>query len=210
MAEPTTTPEDGTKGTPETGGEPVKAPEPVAKTVTLTQPELDQLIQDRALRETKAKYPDYDDLKAKAAKLDEAEEQKKTDLEKAAEAKSVAERERDEAKAEALATRRETAIQLEASKQGADTDLVFAVLANSDQITVVDGKVVGVEAAVAKLLEEKPHLKIGAARKSGGGEFGGNDGEPIQDKIRALEQKGDKESIREAVRLKVEQGLSSG
>ena len=49
---------------------------------TFTQDEVDRIVGDRLSRE-RAKYPDYEDLKAKAAKLDEMEEASKTELQKA-------------------------------------------------------------------------------------------------------------------------------
>lgn len=49
---------------------------------TFTQADLDRILADRLSRE-KGKYADYDDLKAKAAKLDEQEAANKSDIEKA-------------------------------------------------------------------------------------------------------------------------------
>ena len=196
----TNPPADGPQAPPVTG-EPPKAPEPV-KTITLTQPEMDQMIQDRLAQQARSRYSDYDELKAKAAKLDEMEGQQKTDLEKAQAAATQAQKERDDAIKSAESTRRETAILVEATKQGADTDLVLAVLADSDDITVKDGKVIGAEAAITKLLEAKPHLKIGAVKKSGS-DFGGNDGETVKEQIKKLEQEGSRESLAKARALKV-------
>jgi Diol dehydratase reactivase ATPase-like domain. len=51
---------------------------------TFTQAELDQIIADRLKRE-REKYPDYDSLKEKAARLDQIEEDAKTELQKAQE-----------------------------------------------------------------------------------------------------------------------------
>ena len=51
---------------------------------TFTQSELDAIISDRLKRE-REKYVDYDDLKAKADKYDQAEEAAKSDLQKATE-----------------------------------------------------------------------------------------------------------------------------
>lgn len=51
---------------------------------TFTQSELDQIIGERLKRE-REKYPDYDALKEKAAKLDQIEEDAKTELQKAQE-----------------------------------------------------------------------------------------------------------------------------
>lgn len=50
-----------------------------------SQEQLNALLGDRLARE-RAKYSDYDDLKAKAAKFDQAEEANKSELEKATEA----------------------------------------------------------------------------------------------------------------------------
>lgn len=49
---------------------------------TFTQTELDAIVRDRLARE-KGKYADYDEIKAKALKFDEAEEANKTELQKA-------------------------------------------------------------------------------------------------------------------------------
>ena len=69
-----------------------------------SQDDLNRIITARVERE-RSKYGDYDDLRAKAAKLDEIEQANKTEAEKLAEAKVAAERERDAAKAEALRLR---------------------------------------------------------------------------------------------------------
>jgi predicted nucleic acid-binding Zn-ribbon protein len=53
-------------------------------TKTFTQAELDAVFKDRLKRE-REKYSDYEDLKAKAAKFDEAEEANKTELQKVTE-----------------------------------------------------------------------------------------------------------------------------
>lgn len=64
-----------------------------------TQQDLDRIIEQRLARE-RAKYADYDALKAKAARLDEMEEATKTELQKALDAAAEASRRADE---EALA-----------------------------------------------------------------------------------------------------------
>lgn len=51
---------------------------------TFTQDELNAIVNDRLGRE-KAKYSDYEAMKAKAAKFDELEEANKTELQKASE-----------------------------------------------------------------------------------------------------------------------------
>ncbi len=51
---------------------------------TFTQAELDSIVKDRLARE-KGKYADYEELKEKASKFDEAEEARKSELQKATE-----------------------------------------------------------------------------------------------------------------------------
>lgn len=65
------------------GNEATKATEQ-QETKTFTQDELNAIVNDRLGRE-RAKYSDYDAMKAKAAKFDELEEANKTELQKASE-----------------------------------------------------------------------------------------------------------------------------
>lgn len=58
---------------------------------TFTQEEVNAIVADRLTRE-RSKYADYDELKAKAGKFDEAAEASKTDLQKLQEAKAEAAR----------------------------------------------------------------------------------------------------------------------
>ena len=51
---------------------------------TFSQSELNAIVEDRLKRE-REKYPDYNELKAKAAKFDKIEEESKTELQKATE-----------------------------------------------------------------------------------------------------------------------------
>lgn len=57
---------------------------------TFTQADVDRIVADRLKRE-QAKYSDYDDLKAKAARFDEAEEKTKSETQRLADANRVAE-----------------------------------------------------------------------------------------------------------------------
>lgn len=79
MAEPAqpTTPE----GAPQSTGGAEPKPDTPAEGKTFTQAELDAIVQDRIQRERK-KYDGFDDLKAKAAKLDELEDAQRSDLER--------------------------------------------------------------------------------------------------------------------------------
>lgn len=75
------------------GGEP---PSPGEK--SFTQAELNAILaEDR--RKTAARYGDYDDLKAKAAQFDQAEQANKSELQKALDRATAAEKERDDLKA---------------------------------------------------------------------------------------------------------------
>ena len=67
-----------------------------------TQEELDRIIQARLDRERKKLPNDYDELRAKAAKLAEIEEANKTEAEKTAERLAAAERRAAELEAKAL------------------------------------------------------------------------------------------------------------
>jgi hypothetical protein len=71
-----------------------------------SQEELDRIISDRLTRE-RGKYADYDDLKAKAAKWEQAEDAAKTEAQRALERAEKAERAlKDKQDAEALAALR--------------------------------------------------------------------------------------------------------
>lgn len=80
----------GEQNTPEQGGNP--APEGKSEFQPITsQDELNRVIGERIARE-RSKYSDYDELKAKATKLDEVEEKNKTELQRATERASAAEK----------------------------------------------------------------------------------------------------------------------
>lgn len=64
---------------------------------TFTQEELNAILNDRLGRE-KAKYSDYEELKSKAAKLDEIEEASKTELQKVTEKATALQSELDSLK----------------------------------------------------------------------------------------------------------------
>lgn len=88
MAEPEVTPT-----TPPEGGNEFKAP--------ASQEELDRIIGARLDRE-RAKFADYDDIKAKATEFDKAQDAAKSELQKAADRAEAAEKERDQLRAASL------------------------------------------------------------------------------------------------------------
>lgn len=93
MSDEQTTPEGGDKGG--TSGN---------YTPPATQAELDRIISERIARE-RAKYADYSDLKAKAAKFDELTEAQKSEIQRVTERADAAERALAERTAEALRLR---------------------------------------------------------------------------------------------------------
>ena len=62
-----------------------QATENVSENKTFTQAEVDSIVGERLARE-RQKYPDYEELKTKAAEYDKAQEASKTELQKAQEA----------------------------------------------------------------------------------------------------------------------------
>jgi ParB-like chromosome segregation protein Spo0J len=68
---------------------------------SFTQDQVDKIVNDRLARE-KGKYSDYEDLKAKAAQLDELEQSKKDDATKANDKATAAEERAAKAEANAL------------------------------------------------------------------------------------------------------------
>lgn len=92
------------------------------KQITMTSEQL-------AERLARAKPADYEDLKAKASRLDEIEAAQKSELERAADKAAEAERERDTARAEALRLRI-------AAKHGISDEDADLFLTGTDQETL--------------------------------------------------------------------------
>lgn len=159
------------------------------KKVELTQEELDRIIADRVRR---AQPKDYDDLKAKATKYDEAEAAKLSEADKAKQAQTAAEAAAAERTAKADTKLKRAAIIAEATAQkAADPDIIVALLAGSEDITVTDdGEVEGVKDAIKALLKSKPILGPAQAGNRSGGEFGGNDQKTLKERIEELERAG--------------------
>lgn len=171
---------------------------------TFTEEQVNAIVQDRVAR---AKPADYDEAKAALEEKRKRDEGEKTELQKAKEAQAEETQKREAAERRADEALRTSAIRVEALKQGADDDLTAMYLLNDTSIEVKDGTVVGAKEAVEKALKDKPNLKVGGIRQSGG-EFGGADNQTVAEQIAALERKGDPESRRQARDLKIAQGLS--
>lgn len=92
---------------------------------TFTQAELNEIIQDRLGKE-RAKYADYDELRAKAKKYDDAEESGKTELQKATDkAKAL------QAKLDAMT--KEAEVSKVRAKVAADTGVPVSLLTGSTE-----------------------------------------------------------------------------
>ena len=96
---------------------------------TFTQAEMDAIIGDRLKRE-RAKYADYEDVKAKAQQFDAAQEAAKTDLEKV-----VEERDRLKAQVEQWESERVRAEQVAkaAAEHGVDPALLARMAGDVDE-----------------------------------------------------------------------------
>lgn len=69
-----------------------------------SQEDLNKVISERITRE-RAKFSDYKDVKAKAAQYEQLEESQKSEIQRATDKATAAERERDEARSEAMRLR---------------------------------------------------------------------------------------------------------
>lgn len=146
------------EGNPPDSGAP--APEQLK---SFNQSDVDKIVQDRLARE-RAKFGDYDDLKAKATKFDELEAANKSELEKANERAAQAEQRAKAAEDAARSASVRNAVIAAAAKAGAvDTEAVLA-LADLNAVTVDNaGKVTGADKAVEALLAEKAYLRGGSS-----------------------------------------------
>jgi hypothetical protein len=141
--------------------QPEEAPEsPPAEDKRLTQEQFEFELGKRLARE-RAKYADYDDLKAKAGQWDEHEETQKSELEKLQGQIAKAEQAAQEALAERDSALIRNVVMLEAGKQGVPQERLAAALKLLDSSLLTpekDGTVSGVEDAVKALLEASPFL----------------------------------------------------
>lgn len=84
-----------TEKTPESNNDGVEGQKQQAESkpyeAPATQADLDRIVESRLARE-RAKFADYDELKGKASKYDEAEQANKTELQRAQEAAAAAEK----------------------------------------------------------------------------------------------------------------------
>jgi hypothetical protein len=128
---------------------PPAPPEPPAYTAPATQADLDRIIGERVARE-RAKYADYDDIKAKAEAHDASVEAARTEQEKAVEA---ARKEGEEAATKAGNARLVAAEARALAAQAGFRSLSDVSLVDLSGVKVDDKGVVDGEAVKAKLKE---------------------------------------------------------
>lgn len=172
-------PDPNTDQTPDPKQDPTagdKTPDKGKEPKTFTQEELDQIVKDRVKRE-REKFTDYDVLKDKASKFDEAEGAKKTAEQKAQEAADAAKHKADEAIAKANARLLRAEIVAKAAGKFVDPEDVVTAL--SSKLTVADdGTIDGLDEELAALAKAKPHWVKQPAKggQNTGNPSGGGDG----------------------------------
>jgi len=148
---------------------------------TFTQAEVNQLMGDRVARE-RAKYTDYDDLKAKAVKLQGIEDAQKSELQKAQEALETAQR----AGKAAIAIANTRLVRAEFIAQAANAGAqhpedAYALADSTVNYIAEDGKVTGVTERVAALVETGRLVMSGRPKPPNlnGGAGGGDRGDTV-------------------------------
>lgn len=156
---------------PEPNPEPTEPVEPQPEPKLVPQDEVDRIVADRLARERK-KYADYDDIKAKLAAAEQAEEERKraemSELERLQAEKEAAEKaaaEAQEARDKALAAANQRLIKAEFMtiarelKVRADALEDAYKLADLSSVNVSeDGGVTGAKEAADALIAGKPYL----------------------------------------------------
>ena len=117
-------------------------------------------MQAQTKRETRQQFADYNDLKTRAARADELEQEKLTDTEKM-EARAVeAERKVADAQQQIASAMIASEVKVRASAMGiVDPDAAFLLLDRTNVRYDADGGVSGVDDALTNLIEAKPYLR---------------------------------------------------
>lgn len=124
---------------------------------TFNQSEVDRIVSERVQRE-RQKYGDVDDLRKKAARLDEIEAANKSEIEKATEKVTAAERRAEEAEARLKNERTRNAVTIAASKAGF-IDPADAVPFIDPADIEYDGETPkNLDKLLSSLAKSKPHL----------------------------------------------------
>lgn len=197
----------GSTSPPAPGAQP-----PAPTTRTFSQEDVDRIVSERVAREQK-KYEGFDELKAKAAKLDELEAADQTETQRLAAERDAAIAAADAAKQsgqtaleQANTTLKRAEVIAKAAAAGAAVPAdVYTLLAGDpahrehmQKVTVGDdGQVTGAEEAVKALLEARPHL-VGTTPRPGSGDGGARHPAAPADldaQIAEASQKGDWQAV---------------
>lgn len=135
---------------------------------TFTQADVDKIVADRARRIARTDYGDYDDLKAKAAKLDEIEQANASETDKAVtKARTEAEA---AVRAELMADRVLDKVEIAAAGTWADvTDARLRLQSRAGEFVDKKSGVIdtdAIKAAVADELKKAPHLAAAGTTSS--------------------------------------------
>ena len=159
---------------------------------TFTKDEIERIVQQRVAAEKK-KFSDYDDLKRQAAEYQKLEDAKKTEIEKANERATAAEREKAERENELKTERTRNAVFAVASELSFVNPSVAHRLVDPSDLEYDDAgrpQKESVKKALEALAQSDPYLvgKLRPRGDGGGGPRGGApDGEPtMSERIRAL------------------------
>lgn len=128
---------------------------------SFSQADVDRIVQDRLARAKATPPADYEDLKAKAARLAELEAESMSELEKERAARAQAEERAAQVEADARETRLRAAILGEAAKADrkvVDPDAVVALLDRSTLELADDGTPTNIAEAMDSLLKARPYL----------------------------------------------------
>jgi hypothetical protein len=160
--------------------------DPPSFTPPASQADLDRIVEQRLARE-RQKFADYDDLKAKAAKVDELEAASKTELQKALD--EVADRDKKLSELPSQIRRQVVRFASQAAHAGfIDPEDALSFLPADTDLDDADA----VKAALADLAERKPHLvnakpKVKERPKPKPGERDDDTGDETKGKARAAE-----------------------
>jgi len=134
---------------------------------TLTQEQVDRIVKDRLARQ-RAQFADYDELKAKAGRLDEIEAASQSELERERSAREAAQREVTDAK-ELIKDAKLLAL-IAADRRVVDPEVALGLL-KKDVDFDDSGAPIGADTAIEALLEAKPYL-AGEVRAPGSADLG--------------------------------------
>ncbi len=148
----------------ETNNEPTEPqqgnePNPGGAVKTFTQEQVDAIMGQTRFEE-RAKFPDYEQLKARSKVADNLEQAQLSDKEKLERKAADAERKAIDADARAADTAIRSEIRLQAVQRGVvDPDAAYALIDRTGVVYTDDEGVKGVDTALEALLVEKPYLK---------------------------------------------------